>query len=114
MKIKFISILLCALFLASCAHTPTKGDKMMEASNNAKALSKQWEQANKLSSQGSTQHSKGVAMIQKGQAQVIKGNKLIANGNQLTHHGKQKFNQGKQLQEQTENTFDEQYVDSPQ
>lgn len=99
MRIKFTALLVSTFFFVSCAHEPTKGDEMLDASDHAKALSSQWEQGHQLTSAGNAKHRKGLD--------------LIAKGNSLTHAGKAQVKRGKRLQEESETDFDNKFTNPP-
>ncbi len=109
MKFKFAVLLFASFYLAACAHTPTKGDKMLSASNQAKELGNTWDQGNQLVSKGIAQQKNGMNLISEGEAQVAKGEKLIAEGDKITKEGKQQIIYGKKLQQESENNFNERF-----
>lgn len=100
MKIKLSALLVSVFLFVSCAHTPSKGDEMLNASKNAKALSNQWEQGKQLTSTGNAKHRKGIAMI--------------AKGNHLKHTGKEQVKQGRKLQQESETIFNDKFANTLQ
>ena len=71
MKYKFAFLVFLTFFLAACAHTPTRGERMMAQSNDTEELANQWKQGEQLISTGKSMQNKANKLIGKGNQQIF-------------------------------------------
>ena len=116
MYIKKIVIGMFVVLLASCSHTPSVGEQIMEHSAESKALGEQWKQGENFAKQGTTLEKEGAALIKSGNKKITKGKKLISSGEKQIQKGNAKLDdsrikmrEGLSLQAESKAEFAEKY-----
>ncbi len=110
MKYKITLLVLCAMSLASCAHTPpTQGEKMLAVSSHTKMLSNQWAEGDKLVASGKHLQKKSSALTSEGEANINHGENQISEANAMNREGRKQIAKGVEIRQESENSFSDQY-----
>jgi hypothetical protein len=116
MKIKLILLFAASFCLASCTHTPSAGERMLNHSKEAKKLGEQWTQGEQALIDAKDLEKKGVKLVHQGNKNISKGKKLISQGekkvslgNKMRNESKAKITEGIRLKKDSENEFSEKY-----
>jgi hypothetical protein len=80
---------------------PTIGDKMMEHSNAAEKLSKQWGDGKEKTQEGAKLIEQGNEMIKEARIEIRRGENKIIEGKKLIEDGKQQMKENEKVYEKT-------------
>ncbi|WP_417617967.1 hypothetical protein [Oceanisphaera sp.] len=107
LKISALSVMVLAT--VACSGTPTKGDKMLSHSANAKEVGKMWNQGNKLIEKGEKLQAKGQSQIDDGKDHIKKGRSLVDDGEDKVTKGQKLVKKGQLLLEKSEAQYNEHF-----